>query len=158
MAINNPESGISEVLQNALGIAISELVSVDDSLVVAHILEHISELRNNMMISSFNDRVIINQIWSGIRSKQDVLGALMSTVTTFTMEIEDIDVAIGYLCKRVVPFTPDSVMVDRELLGKAANVDELEGTFRQNHWLFFLVYASTQLRHVNNIIAQAKIA
>ncbi|MBW6072559.1 hypothetical protein, partial [Pseudomonas aeruginosa] len=128
MAIKNAEEGISEVLQNALGVAISELVSVDDDLVIAQILEHINELRNNMMISSFNDRVIINQIWSGIRSKQDVLGALLSTTTTFTLEIENIDIAIEYLTRRLVPFTPDSAMVDRELLGKAANVDELYGT------------------------------
>jgi hypothetical protein len=73
----------------------------------------------------------------------------MTTTATFVQAIDDIDVAIKKFVGAFVPFTNKTAIVDNETLKKAVEHTELEQVLLNNYWLFFLMYAATNMRVVN---------
>ncbi|AEH03594.1 hypothetical protein AVT69_gp169 [Pseudomonas phage PhiPA3] len=156
MAINDNSVRVID-MQEALIVALTELMQAEDEIIVGKLITLITELRLRHMTFMLNDALVVRHLWSDIRENQALLSSLMNTTTTFIMELSSPGEAINLLARSLVPFSVESSIVDREILGKAANYPTLQQTFSTNEWLFFLVFASTQMRLVNSVLAAAKL-
>lgn len=148
------ETGINDNLKFALGEAVAEMIFSSSEEHIRLIMETVNEIRNTTLIAHLNDRVIINKVWDSIRTKQDVMITLFSITATFNLHLNDVDEACEWFIGRFVPYRATSSIVDKETIDKTIPEKDVQGMFKDNLWLFFLVYASTQLRVVMPIIQQ----
>jgi hypothetical protein len=142
-------SDLNNQLKEALVEALDELFNAED---VAHshkLIDTITEIRGDLNLIMMTDDYAEKHVWDKLRNVTSNIQTLMTTTATFVQAIDDIDVAIKKFVGAFVPFTNKTAIVDNETLKKAVEHTELEQVLLNNYWLFFLMYAATNMRVVN---------
>lgn len=142
-------SDLNNQLKEALVEALEELFNAEDTTHAAALVNSINEIRGDMNLIMMTDQYVEKYVWQRLRVVTSNIQTLMSTTTTFVQCIDDIDAAIKNHVRSFVPFTNATKIVDDETIKKAVERPELEKILTDNHWLFFLLFASTNMRIVN---------
>lgn len=146
-------SEVNNQLKEALLEALEELFNAEDELHADNLVRLISEIRADLNIIMLTDKYATVHIWHKLRQNISNVQTIMATASTFVQCIDDIDGAINKFVSAFVPFTNKTMVVDDEIIVKAANHEEIRQVLLSNYWLFFLVYAATNLRIVNGFIS-----
>ena len=147
-------SDLNNQMNNALVEALSELFEAEDEAHAQGLVTIITEIRGDTNLIMFADKYVETNVWKKLREKTSYIQTVMATTATFVQCIDDIDVAIKRFVPGFVPFTNATAIVDNETIEKAAEHDELITILKNNYWLFFLMYAATNMRIVNRFLEQ----
>ncbi len=139
-------------LQEALIEALEELYNAEDANHAELIVKTINEIRGDMNLIMMTDDYVEKHVWHKLRNVTSTIQTLMSTTTTFISCIDDVEAAIKRFVRAAIPFTNATRIVDDETIKKAAEHKELEKVLTDNLWLFFLLYASTNMRIINKFL------
>lgn len=145
-------SEVNNQLKEALLEALEELFNAEDEVHAHSLVKLISDIRADLNIIMLTDKYATAHIWHKLRQNISNIQTIMSTTATFVQCVDDIDGAITKFVSSFVPFTDRTTVVDDETIIKAASHDELKQVLLTNYWLFFLVYAATNLRIVNGFL------
>lgn len=145
-------SDFNNQLQEALIEALDELYNAEDAKHAELIVQTINEIRGDMNLIMMTDKYVEKHVWEKLRKITSTMQTLMSTTTTFVCCIDDVEGAIKRFVRAAIPFTNATQIVDDETINKAAEHIELEKVLMNNLWLFFLLYASTNMRIVNKFL------
>lgn len=146
-------STLNNQLKEALVEALNELFNAEDEAHADGLIDIITEIRGDTNLIMYADKYVETNVWKKLRSTTSYIQTLMSTTATFVQCIDDIDDAIKHCVPGFIPFTNSTGIVDDETITKAAELGELEKTLKDNYWLFFLMYAATNMRVVNQFLA-----
>jgi hypothetical protein len=136
-------------LKEALVEALEELFSSDDIEHATFLVDIMREIRADLNLIMMTDKYAELYVWKKLREQVSTIQTLMSTTATFVQSIDDIDGLIGKYVRAFIPFNNATEIVDEETISKAAEHVELEKVLKSNYWLFFLMFASTNMRIVN---------
>lgn len=146
-------SELNNQIKEALVEALTELFNAEDELHAQGLIEIINEVRGDTNLIMFADKYVETNVWTKLRENTSYIQTLMATTATFVQCIDDIDLAIKRFVPGFVPFTNATGIVDNETISKAVEHDELEKALKSNYWLFFIMYAATNMRVVNHFLA-----
>lgn len=146
-------SELNDQLQQALVEALDELFNAEDEAHATNLVQVITEIRGDLNLIMMTDKYVEQQVWARLRNVTSNIQTLMATTTTFVQGIDNIDSVIKKSVGAFVPFTSRTKIVDSDTFEKAAEHAELEEILLANYWLFFLLYASTNMRVINNYLA-----
>lgn len=146
-------SEVNNQLKEALLEALEELFNAEDELHAHNLVNLISEMRADLNIIMLTDKYAALHVWHRLRQNISNVQTIMSTTATFIQCIDDPDGAINKFVPAFLPFTNKTTVVDDETITKAANHEELRQVLLSNYWLFFLIYAATNLRLVNGFLS-----
>jgi hypothetical protein len=146
-------SDLNNQLKEALVEALNELFNAEDEAHAEGLVTIITEIRGDTNLIMFADKYVESNVWKKLREKTSYIQTLMATTATFVQCVDDIDLAIKRFVPAFVPFTNATGIVDNETIDKAAEHSELETILKANYWLFFLMYAATNMRVVNQFLA-----
>lgn len=152
---------MNEAIREALVGAVHEIAASSTSETFSDFIEVIKKIREELVLTYMSDTYVRQNVWPLIRKDIDLTTAIISATANFSLALDDIESAIKVFAQRAVCFTAKSQIVDDDLMGKSVYAQELEKTLNQNHWLFFVLFASTQLYLVNSVgvnYAQEKVA
>lgn len=138
----------NEQMRAALVESIHELFLSEDNLHSAGFLEILNSIRSDLNLIMMDSQYVEANVWAKLRSPASMQQTLISTTATFLQGVDDIDAIIEKMVPRLVPFTSASLIVDDETIGKAVDHNELIKVLRNNYWLFFIIYAATNMRVV----------
>lgn len=136
-------------LKEALVEALEELFSADDMAHATFLVDLMREIRADLNLIMMTDQYAELYVWKKLREQVTPVQTLMSTTATFVQSIDDIDGLIDKYVRAFIPFNNATKIVDEETLSKAAEHQELAKILKSNYWLFFLMFAATNLRLVN---------
>lgn len=142
-------SDLNNQLKEALVETLEELFNAEDPAHAELLVKTIIEIRGDMNLIMMTDQYVEKHIWAKLRDPTSNIQTLMSTTTTFVQCIDDIDTVIKKYVAAFVPFRSATMIVDDETISKAADHTELEKVLLNNYWLFFLLFAATNIRVVN---------
>jgi hypothetical protein len=146
-------SDLNNQLQEALVEALEELFNAEDEAHAENLVRVITEVRGDLNLIMMTDEYVERYVWEKLRNATSNIQTLMATTATFVQCIDDIDSVIKRYVRAFVPFTNTTQIVDTETITKAADHDELEKILLSNYWLFFMMYAATNMRTVNRFLA-----
>lgn len=146
-------SDLNNQMKNALVEALNELFNAEDTAHAEGLIAIITEIRGDTNLIMFADKYVETNVWKKLREKTSYIQTVMATTATFVQCIDDVDMAIKRFVPGFVPFTNATDIVDDETIEKAADHPELEKILKANYWLFFLMYAATNMRVVNQFLA-----
>lgn len=129
--------------------AVDEFLALNPSgekSLVSNLAVVIKKIRDQHLLQEAKNEQFVKLVYNEIRNIQDFYNIIMSMASAFMMNINNIDDAIGYFCRRVDLYSPKSGIVDTGLLERRAPDMTLATILGQNPWLFMLCYASTQER------------
>ena len=147
-------SELNNQMKQALVETLDELFNAEDEAHAHGLINIINEIRGDTNLIMFADKYVVTNVWKKLREQTSFIQTLMATSATFVQCIDDIDLAIKRFVPGFVPFTNSTGIVDNETIEKAAEHRELEDILKANYWLFFLMYAATNMRIVNHFLAQ----
>lgn len=145
---------ITESLKNAFAAAIVEIIDTETKENLTDFLEILKRLRFELSISHLNEKVIEQEIWSGLRSNQNTLSCVMNYSTRFLLELniaEEVDFYLGRLVYAILSYEQESNIVDSEMKEKTPAFRDTMRVLRHNLWLFCLIYASLHLSTVQKL-------
>ena len=145
-------SELNNQLKRALVEALNELFNAEDDLHAQGLIDIIDEIRGDTNLIMFADKYVETNVWKKLRENTSYIQTLMATTATFVQCIDDIDKAIKRFVPAFIPFTNGTGIVDDETIAKAADHAELEDVLKCNYWLFFLMYAATNMRVINEFL------
>lgn len=140
-------------LKEALVEALEELFSSDDIEHATFLVDIVREIRADLNLIMMTNEYAELYVWKKLRDKVSPIQTLMSTTATFVQSIDDIDGLIKKYVRSFIPFNNATKIVDEETITKAAEHDELTKILQSNYWLFFLMFAATNMRIVNAYLA-----
>ena len=146
-------SDLNNQLQEALVEALEELFNAEDAAHAENLIKVITEIRGDLNLIMMTDEYVERYVWEKLRNATSNIQTLMATTATFVQCIDDIDSVIKRYVRAFVPFTNATLIVDNETITKAAEHSELEKILLNNYWLFFMMYAATNMRTVNRFLA-----
>lgn len=135
-------------MRAALVEAIHELFLSEDGKHSSAFIEVLDGVRSDLNLFMIDSKYAEINIWSKFRTPSSMLQTLVATTATFLQGVDDIDKIIEQMVPRLVPFTSSSMIVDDETLGKATDHKDLIKILKDNYWLFFVIYATTNMRVV----------
>lgn len=141
---------MKDSVREALVGAIHEVAASSDKRVFADLIEVIKNIRDEYIITYMTDEYVRQHIWPMIRKDTDLTMALLNATANFTLAIDNLDEAIAEFSNKVVSFTSASIIVDDDLMKKSSSQTELKKTLTNNHWLFFILFATLHLYLVNS--------
>lgn len=145
-------SDLNNQLQEALVEALEELFNAEDAAHAENLVRIITEIRGDLNLIMMTDEYVERYVWEKLRNATSNIQTLMTTTATFIQCIDDIDLVIKRYVRAFVPFTNTTQIVDNETIVKAVDHDELEKILLSNYWLFFMMYAATNMRIVNTFL------
>lgn len=139
----------NEQMKVALIEAIHELFLSEDPKHSAGLIEALNFVRSDLNLVLMSNEYVKQYIWEKFRSPASMLQTLVNTTNTFLMGVDDIDSVIEQAAERMIPFKSGTRIVDDETLDKAVDQKELIETLKNNYWLFFVLYATSNMRIVS---------
>lgn len=154
MAIHDAAANINLVMQEALIIALEELFQSTTAEDSTALVGYINTIRESYNMFHLSDAQLVSKLWTEMRMdpSKNVVSNLMHTTTSFLLEMENPEVGYKHLAERMVPYSNNSTIVDKELIGKSPKLDDLVKYFANNEWLFFMIFAALNMRLVNTVV------
>lgn len=140
--------------------ALDELVNSSDSnyQTLYRIITLVTELRNSEQMTQLQPSRMVNMLWDSIRGSDLLMyTSVMAMATTFTLELDSLDLAVEHFVNCLIPYTATSKIVDQQTLQRTPSHKELTETLRSNAWLFMLMFGATQFRVTNKFMLGAGI-
>lgn len=144
----------NQQMRAALIEAIHELFLSDDKDHSTAFIEILNSIRSDLNMIMMDSRYIEKYIWEKLRKPSSMQQTLISTTATFLQGVDNVDTIIEQMVPRLIPFTAASMIVDDETIGKAVDHRELIKILKDNYWLFFVLYATTNMRVVLETILE----
>lgn len=144
----------NQQMRAALVEAIHELFLSEDRAHSTKLIEVFDGIRSDLNLIMMDSKYIEKYVWEKLRSPASMQQTLISTTATFLQGVDEIDSVIEQMVPRLVPFTASSMIVDDETIGKAVEHNELVKILKDNYWLFFVIYATTNMRVVLETAAE----
>lgn len=141
----------NEQMRTALAEAIHELFLSEDTAHSTAFLEVLDGIRSDLNLFMVDSKYAETNIWVKFRTPSSMLQTLIATTATFLQGVDDVDKIIDQMVPRLIPFTATSMIVDDETIGKAVEHADLAKILKDNYWLFFVIYATTNMRVVLEI-------
>lgn len=145
---------MNETIREAMIGALHEVAASSSKETFTAFIAVIGTIREELVLTYMADQYVDMHIWPLLRKEVDLTKALLNATVNFTLAIEDIDSAITEFSNKAVSFTAKSKIVDDDLMKKSVSQQELATTLLNNHWLFLLLFASTQMYLVNTVALQ----
>lgn len=142
---------MNEMIREAMVGALHEVAASSSLKIFGDLIEVINMIREELVLTYMADEYVRLHVWSKIRKEVELTTALLNASVNFTLAIDDIDSAVKNFAHKAICFTSKSKIIDDDLMGKTVSQKELEETLANNHWLFLLLYASTQIYLVNAV-------
>lgn len=142
---------MNEIIREALVGAVHEVAASSSRDVFANFISVIKKVREEMVLTYMDDKYVKMYVWPLLRNDINLTKALLNATANFTMAIPNLPEAINTFSNKAICFTSKTVIVDDDLLGKTISQSELKTTLENNHWLFFILFASTQIYLVNQV-------
>ncbi|ABY63061.1 hypothetical protein ST201phi2-1p232 [Pseudomonas phage 201phi2-1] len=138
----------NQQMRTALTESIHELFLSEDSAHSAGFIEILNGIRSDLNLLMMDSKYVEKYVWEKFRKPTSMQQTLISTTATFLQGVDNIDEVIEQMVPRLIPFTSKSMIVDDETIGKAVEHHDLVEILKDNYWLFFVVYATTNMRVV----------
>jgi len=138
----------NQQMKEALIESIHELFLSEDAVHSAGFIEILNSIRSDLNLLMMDSKYVEKYVWEKFRKPTSMQQTLISTTATFLQGVSDIDSIIDQMVPRLVPFTSKSTIVDDETIGKAVEHTDLKNILKDNYWLFYVVYATTNMRVV----------
>lgn len=145
-------------MRAALVEAIHELFLSEDLIHSTKLIEVFDSIRSDLNLIMMDSKYVEKYVWEKLRAPASMQQTLISTTATFLQGVDDIDTVIDQMVNRLIPFTSASMIVDDETIGKAVDQTTLAKILKDNYWLFFVIYATTNMRVVLETAAEYKPA
>jgi len=145
---------MNEIIREAMIGALHEVAASSSKEVFTAFIAAIGTIREELVLTYMADKYVELHIWPLFRKEVDLTKALLNATVNFTLAIDNIGGAIEEFSNKAVSFTVKSKIVDDDLMLKSVSQQELTDTLLNNHWLFFLLFASTQMYLVNAVASQ----
>lgn len=148
----------NQQMRAALIEAIHELFLSEDLNHSTKLIEVFDSIRSDLNLIMMDSKYVERYVWEKLRTPASMLQTVISTTATFLQGVDNIDSVIDQLVPRLIPFTASSMIVDDETIGKAVDHQLLAKILKDNYWLFFVIYATTNMRVVLETAAEYKPA
>lgn len=142
---------MNEIIREALVGAIHEIAASSTPETFADFVEAIKTIREQLVLTYMSDEYVKLNVWPIIRKDIDLTTAIIAATANFCLAIPDLNAAIQDFSSKAICFTSKSKIVDDDLMGKSVYSEQLKITLEQNQWLFFIMFAATQVYLVNSV-------
>lgn len=142
---------MNEMIREALVGAIHEIAASSTLETFADFVSVVKQVREELVLTYMSDEYAKRNVWPLIRKEIDLTTAVINATANFCLSIDDVEAAITAFANKAICFQAKSQIVDDDLMGKTVYAAELAKTLNQNHWLFFILFASTQIYLVNSV-------
>lgn len=146
----------NQQMRSALVEAIHELFLSEDLIHSTKLIEVFDSIRSDLNLIMMDSQYVEKYVWEKLRTPASMLQTVISTTATFLQGVDNIDAVIDRMVLRLIPFTSASMIVDDETIGKAVDHRDLAKILKDNYWLFFVIYATTNMRVVLETAAEYK--
>lgn len=146
-------SELNDQLKNALKISLTNMAETYPADVLSKVYDLINEIALTIPMYTLNDEVIKTGIWGVFRSDKDqrFIDAVMSTSTTFLLELDNVEKCVEYVAIRLIPIQKaENPIADTEVIEKIPT--DISPAIYRNNFLLFLLYASKQMAIVNTCL------
>jgi hypothetical protein len=118
-------------------------------------LEVLKGIRAKNLVLETNKSDLTRLVFDAIRMDKVFFTDLMAASSSFALSLADRDLAIQHYVSNCQAFTVSSQIVDKALIERIATGEEITGMLRNNMWLFFLFYLSSQEKMVFDALVEA---
>ncbi len=147
----------NQQMRAALIEAVHELFLSEDRKHSTQLIEVFDSIRSDLNLIMMDSKYVEKYVWDKLRKPASMQQTLISTTATFLQGVDNIDGIIEQMVPRLIPFTSSSMIVDDETIGKAVEHTDLVNILKDNYWLFFVIYATTNMRVVLETAAEYAI-